>query len=197
MRTAFSSGGAAEAVRYITNEIVDELTCSGTSEGCRARIGGRRAAGMAVPILFIGAAANPTGTRASAGSDARWLGIPLARRHPAGHMFMPILGHASSYEWPSKEGGCVAATIPPGFQQLLREPSYCEIASVMLDGSPHIAQVWVDTDGEHVLINTRQKSQKVRNIRRDPRVAVNVFDPSNQWRLGNVRGKVVDVTCTK
>lgn len=88
----------------------------------------------------------------------------------------------------------MAAALSAGFQQLLREPSYCEIATVMRDGSPHLAQVWVDTDGEHILINTPQKSQKVRNIRRDPRVAVNVFDPNNQWRLGNVRGTVVEVT---
>ena len=86
------------------------------------------------------------------------------------------------------------ATLSQGFQQLLREPSYCEIATVMPDGSPQVVQVWVDTDGEHILINTPRDSQKVRNIRRDPRVAVNVFDPGNQWRLGNVRGKVVEVT---
>jgi PPOX class probable F420-dependent enzyme len=81
-----------------------------------------------------------------------------------------------------------------GFQTLLREPAYCQLATLMPGGAPHITQSWVDTDGEHILINTPRDSQKVRNIRRDPRVAVNVFDPGNQWRLGNVRGKVVEVT---
>jgi PPOX class probable F420-dependent enzyme len=88
----------------------------------------------------------------------------------------------------------MAHTLSPGFQKLLREPSYCQIATVLPDGSPLIAQVWVDTDGQHVLVNTTEHSQKVRNVRRDPRVAVNVFDPANQWRLGNVRGRVVEVT---
>ncbi len=88
----------------------------------------------------------------------------------------------------------MVATISPGFQKLLHEPAYCEIATLMPDGSPQITQVWVDSDGEHILINTTQNSQKVRNVRRDPRVAVNVFDPANQWRLGNVRGRVVEVT---
>ena len=85
-------------------------------------------------------------------------------------------------------------TLSPGFQKLLREPAFCELATLMPDGSPQITQTWVDTDGEHILINTTQGSQKVRNVRRDPRVAVNVVDPANQWRLGNVRGRVVDVT---
>ena len=88
----------------------------------------------------------------------------------------------------------MTVTISPAFRRLLEEPSYCQIATIMPDGSPQITQVWVDTDGEHILINTPAKSQKIRNVRRDPRVAVNVLDPQNQWRLGNVRGRVVEIT---
>ena len=88
----------------------------------------------------------------------------------------------------------MAQALSPGFQKLLRERSFCEIATIMPDGSPLIAQVWVDTDGAYILINSPQNSQKVRNVRRDPRVAVNVVDPADQWRLANVRGRVVDIT---
>lgn len=86
------------------------------------------------------------------------------------------------------------ATISPGFQKLLHEPAYCQLATLMPDGSPQITQVWVDTDGEHIVINTAEGRQKERNVRRDPRVAVNVVDPTHAWRLGMVRGRVVDVT---
>jgi PPOX class probable F420-dependent enzyme len=85
-------------------------------------------------------------------------------------------------------------TISSGFQKLLQEPAYCELATLMPDGSPQITQVWVDTDGEHILINTAEGRQKERNVRRDPRVAVNVVDPANAWRIAMVRGRVVDVT---
>ena len=88
----------------------------------------------------------------------------------------------------------MAASISPGFKKLLSEPVFAEIATLMPDGSPQITQVWVDTDGEHVLINTAENRQKTRNVQRDPRVAVNVVDPKNAWRLASVRGKVVDVT---
>lgn len=88
----------------------------------------------------------------------------------------------------------MAATISTGFKKLLEEPAFCQIATTMPDGSPQITQVWVDTDGEHILINTSASRQKTRNLRRDPRVAVNVVDPSNAWRLGNVRGRVIDIT---
>ena len=85
-------------------------------------------------------------------------------------------------------------TMSSGLVQLLREPAYCQIASLMPDGSPQITQVWVDTDGQHVLVNTAEGRQKVRNIRRDPRVAVNVVDPANAWRLATIRGQVVEIT---
>src|SRR3954452_12317814 len=81
-----------------------------------------------------------------------------------------------------------------GLLQLLREPAYCQIATLMPDGSPQITQVWVDTDGEHILINTAEGRQKERNVRRDPRVAVNVVDPANAWRIAMVRGRVAEVT---
>jgi len=54
--------------------------------------------------------------------------------------------------------------------------------------------VWVETNGEHILINTIEGSQKEKNVHRDPRVAVNVVDPTNAWRIATVRGRVVEVT---
>jgi PPOX class probable F420-dependent enzyme len=84
--------------------------------------------------------------------------------------------------------------ITPQIEQLLKEPSYAQIATLMPDGSPQLTQVWIDTDGTHVIINTVATHQKVRNVRRDPRVAVNVHDPSRPFRVANVRGRVVEIT---
>jgi PPOX class probable F420-dependent enzyme len=64
----------------------------------------------------------------------------------------------------------------------------------MPDGSPQLTQTWVDTDGANILINTVQGFQKVRNIERDPRVAVTVADPDNPARYYSVRGRVVEVS---
>ena len=88
----------------------------------------------------------------------------------------------------------MAQTISPGFKKLMRESAYCQLATLMPDGSPQNTQMWVETDGEHILLNTAEGRQKVKNVRRDPRVAVNVVDPTNAWRIASVRGRVVDVT---
>ena len=87
-----------------------------------------------------------------------------------------------------------ALTLPEELVALLRQSSICYIATSMDDGSPQLTQTWVDTDGEHLLINSVQGYVKVRNIERDPRVAVAVSDPGNPSRYFQVRGRVAGVT---
>lgn len=87
-----------------------------------------------------------------------------------------------------------AARLTSGMQKLLKEKAYCQIATLMPDGAPHLTETWVDTDGKHILINTSQERQKERNVRRDPRVAVQVIDPANDHRIFSVRGRVAEVT---
>jgi PPOX class probable F420-dependent enzyme len=77
---------------------------------------------------------------------------------------------------------------------LLRRPSICYLATSMPDGSPQLTQTWVDTDGEHVLINTVRGHVKLRNVERDPRVAVTVADSDRPARYFQVRGRVLDIT---
>lgn len=64
----------------------------------------------------------------------------------------------------------------------------------MGDGAPHLTETWVDTDGQHILINSVKGFQKIKNIERDPRVALNVSDAGNPSRYFAVRGRVVSVT---
>ncbi len=69
--------------------------------------------------------------------------------------------------------------------------NFAAIATTMPDGSPQVSLVWVDSDGEHVIINTAEGRHKTNNLRRDPRVAVSIADSDNHYRQVMVRGKVV------
>ena len=84
--------------------------------------------------------------------------------------------------------------LPDGLLDLLRQPSPCYLSTLMPDGSPQLTQTWVDTDGEHIVINSVAGFQKIRNIERDPRVALTVSDPENPSRYFTVRGRVLNVT---
>ncbi|MDQ6658583.1 MAG: PPOX class F420-dependent oxidoreductase [Actinomycetota bacterium] len=78
--------------------------------------------------------------------------------------------------------------------ELLNARSTCYVATIMPDGSPQLTQTWVDTDGEKVIINSVRGFVKVRNLQRDPRVALVVSDPANSSRYFQVRGRVTNIT---
>jgi PPOX class probable F420-dependent enzyme len=84
--------------------------------------------------------------------------------------------------------------ISEGIRKLLKEPNFANLATLMPDGSPQVTPVWVDFDGTHILVNTAEGRQKPRNMRRDPRVAVSVFNQQDPYTYATVRGRVVEVT---
>jgi PPOX class probable F420-dependent enzyme len=77
---------------------------------------------------------------------------------------------------------------------LLGRASPAVLTTLLPDGSPHSTEVWVDADGDQVLVNSVDTHRKVRNVRRDPRVALVVIDPENGSRHVALRGRVVEVT---
>ena len=84
--------------------------------------------------------------------------------------------------------------LSPELRQLLQKRVYCLFATIMPDGSPHVTQTWVDTDGTYILINTVESHQKVRNVRGDPRVMISIVDPAHWERTTSIRGRVVEIT---
>ena len=53
--------------------------------------------------------------------------------------------------------------------------------------------MWVDADDDHVLINTEVHRAKFRNVERDPRVTVTVWDVDDAYSYVEIRGEVVEV----
>ena len=86
------------------------------------------------------------------------------------------------------------AALTPPVRKLLEEPNLGHLATVMPDGSPQVTAVWLDTDGEHVLVNTSLGRQKPRNLEHDHRVALSITDRNNPYRSAMIRGEVVDTT---
>jgi PPOX class probable F420-dependent enzyme len=65
------------------------------------------------------------------------------------------------------------------------------VVTLMPDGQPQALPTWVDTDGEHVLINTELERQRSKNIARDPRVTVLIMSSESPWDWSELRGRVV------
>lgn len=80
-------------------------------------------------------------------------------------------------------------------KKLLTEDHYFAVVSTLMpDGSPQSSVVWIDSDGENVLFNTAEGRVKPRNLRRDPRVSVTIYDPENPFETVSIRGRAVEIT---
>jgi PPOX class probable F420-dependent enzyme len=84
--------------------------------------------------------------------------------------------------------------IPDSHRDLLVSPIHGVLATMMPDGQPQSSLVWVDYDGQHVLINTTLERQKGRNMQANPRVSLLLVDPQRSERWIQIRGCVVAMT---
>ena len=74
--------------------------------------------------------------------------------------------------------------------ELLKGKNFGVIATLGEHGRPQTSVVWVDTDGENVLVNTTNKRAKGRNLRQDPRVSISVWDNEDPYKYFEVEGTV-------
>lgn len=86
------------------------------------------------------------------------------------------------------------AAIPENYLDLTRKKAFAQLATLMPDGSPHVAPVWFEFDGKDILINSAKGRVKDKNMRRDPRVGIDILDPDNPYRHLSIRGRVVEIT---
>ena len=86
----------------------------------------------------------------------------------------------------------MATPLSPDVRALLDEPNFAHLATLMPDGSPQSAPVWVGVEGDHLLVATGEGSLKAKNTRRDPRVSLSVVAMDNPYREAQLRGRVVE-----
>lgn len=88
----------------------------------------------------------------------------------------------------------MSQSIPDKYRDLFTKRAFASLATLMPDGSPQVTPVWVDLEGDLVLVNTARGRQKDKNMRRDPRVAMAIIDPENPYRYLEIRGRVAEIT---
>jgi PPOX class probable F420-dependent enzyme len=88
----------------------------------------------------------------------------------------------------------MSQSIPDKYRDLFSKRAFASLATLMPDGSAQVTPVWVDLDGDLVVVNTAKARQKDKNMRRDPRVAVAIIDPDNPYRYLEIRGRVAEIT---
>ena len=87
------------------------------------------------------------------------------------------------------------ATLNEKQEKLFTDRNWGVIATIREDGSPQATPVWIDYDGENVLVNSARGRTKVTNIERDPRATVTVLPAENQqagYVMVSGAAKIVD-----
>ena len=80
----------------------------------------------------------------------------------------------------------------PKVIELASGENFAALTTLLPDGHPQTQVMWVDAHGDHLLINTEVHRQKFRNVERDPRVTLTIWDKEDPYTFVEVRGEVVE-----
>ena len=75
---------------------------------------------------------------------------------------------------------------------LVRGANFAHLATLMRDGSPQVAPVWVDLEGDVILVCTGESTLKAKNTERDARVGLSIIAVDNPYQEAQLRGRVVE-----
>ena len=68
--------------------------------------------------------------------------------------------------------------------ELLESDAVAQVVTLNEDGSPHVSAAWVGVDGDEFVLATLHDQRKLRNLRRDPRIAMSILTTRvNEWGL--------------
>jgi PPOX class probable F420-dependent enzyme len=87
----------------------------------------------------------------------------------------------------------VAAVIPAEFEDLFHGSALAQLGTLRSDGTPHLTPIWIDLEGDRLLVNTRVDRVKAKHMQQRPDVAVCIVDPADPYRYITVTGVVDSV----
>ena len=76
--------------------------------------------------------------------------------------------------------------------RLAKGTNLATVVTLMPSGQPQALLTWIDTDGDHLLVNTEPQRQRAKNVSRDPRITVLIHAAEDPYDWAEVRGHVTD-----
>ena len=69
------------------------------------------------------------------------------------------------------------SALTPQIRDFLETGPLAHVVTLGSDGSPHVSMAWVGVEDDEVVIGTLHDQRKLRNLRRDPRIAMSFQVP--------------------
>jgi PPOX class probable F420-dependent enzyme len=74
--------------------------------------------------------------------------------------------------------------LPDAARELLESGAVAHVVTIDEGGGPQVTAAWVGIEGEEIVLATLPDQRKLRNLRRDPRIALSVPSTNtNEWGL--------------
>jgi PPOX class probable F420-dependent enzyme len=81
--------------------------------------------------------------------------------------------------------------LDPRIRELLRGPNFAHLATLLGDGSPHVATVWVGWERGRIAFVKEARAVALKNLRRDPRVAISINGVEQPYDEAHIRGRAI------
>ena len=88
----------------------------------------------------------------------------------------------------------LATKLTEGAVRFIEGKNFAFLATLLQDGSPHVTPMWVDREGDMILMNTAIGRVKQKNLARDPRVSIAIVDSNNPYDRIIIHGRVINQT---
>jgi PPOX class probable F420-dependent enzyme len=79
-------------------------------------------------------------------------------------------------------------------RELLSSGNFCHVSTLREDGTIHTVPVWVDVDGDTVLLNTERDRAWPKNLRRTDTTTLTVLNHENPYEYLTITGHVAEET---
>jgi len=66
-------------------------------------------------------------------------------------------------------------------RELLSAPNFCHVSTTREDGTIHTVPIWVDVEGDHVVLNTETDRAWPKNLRRTGHTTLTVLNMENPY----------------
>jgi len=84
-------------------------------------------------------------------------------------------------------------TIPDELRDLFDEPALAHVSYLNRKGQIVTYPMWVDLDGDKILVSSPVGSRKGQSLRERDQVSVSVVSTKNAWHWVSVSGRVIDI----
>ncbi len=102
-------------------------------------------------------------------------------------------GHEGAFKVGTRNATPSLRELPEVHRRLFDEAVTACLATITPSGHAQLTPVWVNTDGDHLFLNSTAGRDKDRNLRARPDVTLMLLNPKNPYHWLTVYGRVVEV----